>query len=102
MKQDSPVKSRPRRHTVPRPLIVLALIACAFAVAWHFSLPRSVTVALPIRGPAVQAVYATGTVEATVTIRVAPQVAGRLLELKADEGQTAKAGDVLARLDDKD
>ena len=56
----------------------------------------------PARGPAVQAVYATGTVEASITIRVAPQVAGRLFELKADEGQAVKAGDVLARLDDSD
>ena len=55
-----------------------------------------------VRGPAVQAVYATGTVEASVTVRVAPQVAGRLFELKADEGQAVKAGDVLARLDDSD
>ena len=64
--------------------------------------PRTVTVVNPARGPAVQAVYATGTVEASITIRVAPQVAGRLFELKADEGQAVKAGDVLARLDDSD
>jgi RND family efflux transporter MFP subunit len=50
----------------------------------------------------VQAVYATGTVEASVTVRIAPQVSGRIVELAADEGQTVKAGSVLARLDDSD
>jgi RND family efflux transporter MFP subunit len=54
------------------------------------------------RGPAIQAVYATGTVEASVTIRIAPQIGGRLIELNADEGSVVKAGDALARLDDSD
>jgi RND family efflux transporter MFP subunit len=82
--------------------MMLALVAAVLAGAWQASLPRTVTVVQAVRGPAIQAVYATGTVEASVTIRVAPQVAGRILELKADEGQTVKAGDVLARLDDND
>jgi len=82
--------------------MVLALIAGALAAGWWLTLPRTVTVVQAARGPAIQAVYATGTVEATVTIRVAPQVAGRILELKADEGQSVKAGDILARLDDND
>ena len=96
MKQDNPVKNQPRRRALLQPLIALVLIVCAAVAAWQLSQPPAVTVVLPTRGPAVQAVYATGTVEASVTIRVAPQVAGRILELKADEGQTAKAGDVLA------
>ncbi len=102
MKQNSSAGSRHRPRVLLRPLLVLALIAAAAGAALQFSLPRSVTVVQPVRGPAVQAVYATGTVEATVTIRVAPQVAGRILELKADEGQTVKAGDILALLDGSD
>jgi len=102
MKQDTPVISRQRQRSLLRPFIVLALIAGALAAAWWLTLPTTVTVVKAVRAPAIQAVYATGTVEATVTIRVAPQVAGRLFELKADEGQTVKAGDVLARLDDSD
>ena len=102
MKQDAPVASRPRRRSLLRPAMMLALVAAVLAGAWQASLPRTVTVVQAVRGPAIQAVYATGTVEASVTIRVAPQVAGRILELKADEGQTVKAGDVLARLDDND
>ena len=56
--------------------------------------------AYPTHGLAVAAVYATGTVEASVTIRNAPQAAGRIVELAADEGQTVKAGNLLARLGD--
>lgn len=56
----------------------------------------------PIRGPAVQAVYATGTVEPSVLIPVAPRQAARLIALMADEGQTVKKGEVLAQLEDTD
>ncbi len=102
MKQDNPVICRPRQRKLLRPLLMLALAAGLAATGWWLTLPRTVTVVKAMRGPAIQAVYATGTVEATVTIRVAAQVAGRLLELMADEGQRVKAGDVLARLDDSD
>ena len=102
MKQNSFAGSRHRPRSLLRPLLVLAVIAAVAGAAWQLSRPRSVTVVLPARGSAVQAVYATGTVEATVTIRVAPQIASRILELKADEGQKVKAGDVLALLDGSD
>jgi HlyD family secretion protein len=42
-----------------------------------------------------------GYVEAT-EVRVAPEVGGRLLELKVEEGDRVKAGDVVARLDTAD
>jgi RND family efflux transporter MFP subunit len=102
MKQDSPVENKPQRLGLLRPVLALVLIAGLGALGWRLMQPQTVTVVKPVRGPAVQAVYATGTVEASVTIRVAPQVAGRLFELIADEGQTVKAGDMLARLDDSD
>lgn len=102
MKQDIPVTSRPRQRSLLRPAIALACAAGLAAAGWWLAAPRTVTVVPAARAPAIQAVYATGTVEATVTVRVAPQVAGRLFELKADEGQTVKAGDMLGRLDDSD
>ncbi len=102
MKQDAPVTSWSGQRVLLRLLVVLAVIAGAIAAGWRMSLPRTVTVAAAMRGPAVQAVYATGTVEAGVTIRVAPQAAGRILELNADEGQTVQAGGVLAHLDGSD
>ncbi|MGA7325847.1 MAG: efflux RND transporter periplasmic adaptor subunit [Rhodomicrobium sp.] len=102
MKQNNPFISQAARLKRLHLLVVVAGIACAGALTWWLLQPSAVTVVPVLRGPAIQAVYATGTVEASITIRVAPQAAGRLLELKADEGQTVKAWDVLARLDDSD
>jgi RND family efflux transporter MFP subunit len=91
-----------RQSAFLRILIVLSLVAGGGWLVWRIAGPRTVAVAVPTRGPAVQAVYATGTVEASITVRVAPQLPGRIAELKADEGQSVKAGDVLAQLDDSD
>ena len=90
-------------RTKRRLISALGLLAIALTGAggWLF-LPPTLAVAHLVRGPAVQAVYATGTVEASVTIRIAPQIGGRITELKVDEGSIVKADDVLARLDDKD
>lgn len=46
-------------------------------------------------------VRASGHVEAT-EVRVAPEVGGRILELRVDEGSRVNAGDVVARLDTAD
>ncbi|MGA2493568.1 MAG: efflux RND transporter periplasmic adaptor subunit [Roseiarcus sp.] len=93
-----------RRGTILilRAVVFATLGIVAFLLAWQAAAPRLVTVAAPARGQAVQAVYATGTVEANVTVRVAGQTAGRIIELKADEGQIVKTGDILARFDDGD
>jgi len=91
------------RHRLPlRIALVLAACLGLGSALWSAVGGRTLTVAYPARGPAVAAVYATGTVEASVTIRIAPQVAGRIVALAADEGQTVKAGSALARLDDSD
>jgi RND family efflux transporter MFP subunit len=58
--------------------------------------------AAPSRGPAVDAVYATGLVEPSLEIRIAPRTAGRIVELLADEGARVRAGQLLARLEDND
>lgn len=63
--------------------------------------PRVETVAAT-RGPAVEAVYATGTVEASVMLPIAARTTARLLELNADEGDSVAAGTVMARLEDTD
>ncbi len=52
------------------------------------------------QGEAVQAVYATGIVEPSVSIPIAPRVAGHLVELRVDEGAQVKKGQILARLED--
>lgn len=90
------------RRLLGRLLIGLILIAAAAAGAIRLLSPPAVQTSTPTRGPAVRAVYATGTVESGVTVRLAPRSAGRLVELKADEGQPVKAGQLLARLEDRD
>jgi multidrug efflux system membrane fusion protein len=43
--------------------------------------------------------YGVGTVQASNTVNVRPQVGGKLLEVNVREGQDVKAGDVLAKID---
>lgn len=88
-----------RSSTIVLVLIGLAAVAVA---AWLVFAPPRVVVEQPTRGMALEAVYATGTVEPTIEIRIAPRVAGRLVELRADEGDVVRKGALLARLEDID
>ena len=78
----------------------VAVLAIGFAI-WR---QRSIEVDAHTmqRGTAIQAVYATGTVEPSISVPIAPRVAGRLIELKVDEGDAVRKGQVLARLEDSD
>lgn len=67
---------------------------------WVF--PPPVRVLSPHEGQAIEAVYATGTVEPTIMVPIAPRTAAHLIELSAIEGQVVKRGDVLARLEDSE
>ncbi|MEQ1438751.1 efflux RND transporter periplasmic adaptor subunit [Fontimonas sp. SYSU GA230001] len=89
------------RHTGILALLVGGAALAAFA-ARQWIVPPLLDVVQPTRGPAVEAVYATGQVEPTLEIRIAPRVAGRLVELLADEGDTVAKGQLLARLEDQD
>jgi RND family efflux transporter MFP subunit len=81
-----------------------AAIAVALLIAlwWSLEGPVTVTLLTPTRGPAVEAIYATGSVEPTISMPIAPRVAGRLAALHADEGNSVRKGQVLAKLDDAD
>lgn len=83
-------------------VIALAVLAGAGILAWTRFGPVTVETVQPTRGPAVRAVYATGTVEPTVMLPLAPRNAGRLMELKVDEGAQVRDGQELARLEDAD
>jgi RND family efflux transporter MFP subunit len=83
-------------------LLVIALGAVAGGLWWWFEAPLTVGAVSPTRGPAVEAVYATGTVEPTVMLPIAPRVGGRVIQLNVDEGSRVRKGQVLARLDDAD
>jgi len=83
---------------------VLALAALAGAGTlgwWQFARPPTLATIVPWRGPALEAVYATGVVEAIDSARVGTTVATRILALAADEGDRVHAGQQLAQLDDR-
>jgi RND family efflux transporter MFP subunit len=83
-------------------LLLLALIGVGLGgyFWWHTEAPIRVRVALPQRGPAVEAVYATGTVEPVRWAKIASTETGRIVAYPAVEGQAVQAGEILVRLDD--
>ncbi len=83
-------------------ILVILLLGGGAWIAVRPSLPATVEVVQPVRGTAVQAVYATGTVEATVMMPIAPRAAARLMQLNADEGSDVKQGEILGQLEDTD
>ena len=79
----------------------LTLAAVGIFAYWNWA-PASVIVDNPRFGPAVQAVYATGTVEPVVMLPVAPRIGAKIVQLLVDEGAVVKAGQILARLESED
>ncbi|MGN2243251.1 efflux RND transporter periplasmic adaptor subunit [Frateuria sp. GZRR33] len=101
---DLPVApSRPARRRHAFAWLVGALLVCVpLAVATWWMLPPRVIVVHAHRGLAIEAVYATGTVEPTVMLPIAARITARLVELDVDEGERVRAGQQLARLEDTD
>lgn len=81
--------------------IVLGVIAvgiAAFVIASRLK-PLPV-VAMPVtRGSVVDAVYATGTVEAEDRVQIKAKTSGSVAEILVSEGARVKKGDLLARID---
>lgn len=87
----------------PSTWFLIALIMCAAVFGGiKLLLPPRVAVVHPTRGPAVQAVYATGSVESTIMLPIAARITARLAELGVDEGTRVRRGQVLGRLEDTD
>ncbi len=80
---------------------VIAAAVAGFAVWLAVKLP-TVAAVHPTRGPAVEAVYATGTVEPTVMTPIAPRIGARISRLAAVEGDDVAKGQVLAHLENRD
>lgn len=91
-----------KRKGVIWTIVALILLTVGGWMAWRWFGPVVVETARPTRGLAVRAVYATGRVEPTVMLPIAPRNAGRLMELNVTEGDQVRAGQVLARLEDAD
>ncbi len=82
-------------------VIAVALILAGF-LSWYFVFsPLTVSIA-PIETNVREQVYGLGVVGARVQSSVGFKVSGVLVELKADQGDRVRAGQVLARLDARD
>ncbi|MGB4360838.1 MAG: efflux RND transporter periplasmic adaptor subunit [Rhodoferax sp.] len=64
--------------------------------------PIKVTVASPVEGSLSPTIFGIGTVEARRSWMVGPTVAGRVLGVKVDVGDSVKAGQLLAEMDPVD
>ncbi len=81
-------------------LLALLLLATAAAALLSWALrPTPVAVATPTRGDAIDAVYATGSVEPVLQLPVAPRISARLVGLEVDEGQQVRRGQLMALLE---
>ena len=86
---------------VPKIIWFTALAGVLLGLSLLFLWPgKGVTVVRVVRGPAVQAVYASGVIESVVQTEVAPLVTARLTQFKVDEGDKVQPGQELATLDD--
>lgn len=99
----TPAVDRGRRRFPWRGLLSIILLFGALAglAAWWGRGPLIATARIT-RGTAAEIVYATGAVEPETWSRSTPLVRGRIIERCRCEGKSVKAGDVLARLDDKE
>src|SRR5579863_862949 len=82
-------------------VIAVALVLTGFLLWFVFFSPLNVSIA-PIETNVREQVYGLGVVGARVQSNVGFKVAGVLVELKADQGDRVRAGQVLARLDARD
>jgi len=83
-------------------IVFLLTVFVLGGVVWPAFDGKKVDVVTPVYAPAAQVVYATGTVEASRMIPIAPKTTARIAALLVDEGGIVTQGDVLARLEDSD
>lgn len=93
--------SRRRSRRLPI-AIAIAVATVAAIVAILANGATSLTLVSPQRGAAIQAVYATGTVEPVTWARIGPVSTGRIAEILVEEGETVGRGQKLAQLDDRE
>ncbi len=77
----------------------LVMTLCAVGVAARVLRPATAKAALAISGPAADIVYATGSIELDNRIHLRARTAGTVKDLLVREGETVRAGAVLARLE---
>ena len=81
--------------------LAVAVALVALLAWWRLGRPIEVTTVAPVRGTAVEIVYATGAVEPVRWAKVASLVRDRIVDVCDCEGKPVAKGDVLVRLDDR-
>ncbi|MCB1681104.1 MAG: efflux RND transporter periplasmic adaptor subunit [Rhodospirillales bacterium] len=84
------------------PVLGLLAVVILMGSFWTVTKPKAYEIAKVEKGKAVEAVYATATVEPVTWAAIAPIMTGRITEINVQEGDQVKTGEVLARLDDSD
>jgi HlyD family secretion protein len=79
--------------------LVVALLAIVGLVVAQRMKPKPIVGMAVVRGKAVEAVYATGTVEAEDRVTVKAKQSGSIAEIFVKEGRAVRKGDLLARID---
>lgn len=86
-----------------RRVLVLLLLALAAGGGWFWwTMPPAVAIAMATTGPALRAVYATGSVEPVHWAKVGPSLRARITEVLVEEGQRVTEGEPMARLDNRE
>lgn len=83
-------------------VLIFLISAIVFFVFRRDLFSKVVEVRYPERGSAVEAIYATGSVEGTTMLPLAPRTTSRILSFAVDEGSSFRKGAVLARFEDED
>jgi multidrug resistance efflux pump len=77
-------------NRIPRIVLPIVLVLAAIGAIWYFT---------SVNNDTGGKLKASGTVE-TTEINVAPEIAGKIVEITVQEGDVVKTGDTLFRLDD--
>ncbi len=89
-----------RRFPVKKILAVGILVVIAAVAGFLFFRPVAVTVAAVTTRDIAPAIQGVGTVEAKVVVKVSSKITDRVVSVLVDQGDTIRAGQVMARLDD--
>lgn len=84
---------------VLRAVLAGGLLAAGVAGAFFFFRPPQVTVAAAVAREIAPVVQGVGTVEAKTVVRISAKITGRLASVLVDQGDTVRAGQLLATLD---
>jgi len=91
-------KSRRTLLVVLLSLVIVAAIGVAIAVSKRKDEGVAVTVEKSIRKTITQLVNATGKIQPEVEVKIAPEIAGEILEMPFREGAVVKKGDLLVSI----